>query len=90
MARIYAHEVHFYTHFDDTGKRSEYVFPRGEWREVPDDVAEILVKAHPQKLVRLGPGEDRPPEPEPPEPYQTAVMSEPPADRMARPRTRRK
>lgn len=82
MPRVYAVETHEYTHFDEKGRRFEYVFPRGQWREVPDEVASVVCGAHPQKLVILGSGEDRPSEPE----YATTEVAEPPADRMARPR----
>ena len=58
MARLYAHAVHYYTHFGE--RQQEYVLPAGEWREVPDDVADILCAVHPQKFVRLQPNENRP------------------------------
>jgi hypothetical protein len=96
MARLFAHWTHQYTHFDDRGRRTEYVIPGGEWREVPQDVADMLAAAAPQKLVILGSGEDKPGqavaaaeaagETDEPEAYETREVEEPEADRMARPK----
>lgn len=92
MARLFAHWTHYYTHFDEKGRRVEYVFPAGEVREVPQDVADLLTAAHPQKLVILGAGEDRPGQAAvavaEPEAYETREIEEPEADRMATPKRR--
>lgn len=78
MARVYANASHYYTHFTDQGG-AEYRWPANGWREVPDDVADIVCAAHPQKLVRLKPGEDRPAENKPVEPEPVAeTVAEPP------------
>lgn len=97
MARVFAHATHYYTHFNERGTRVEYVFPAGEAREVPDDVAIILTAAHPQKLVILGAGEDRPGQAEEaavavaePESYETREIEDPETDRMMKPRRSRR
>lgn len=97
MARLFAHWTHQYTHFTETGRRVEYVIPGGEWREVPQDVADKLAAAAPQKLVILGPGEDKPgqaavalAEIAEPEGYETREIEAPGADRMAKPRRKRR
>ena len=90
MARVYARWNHYYTHFDEKGRRTEYVFPAGEWREVPDDVARLVTTAAPEKLVILNAGEDRPPKPEAPAGYETREVEMAPSDRMARPKRARR
>ena len=55
MARVYAFEMHNYTHCQQAAPvRVDYVFPKGEVRVVPDDVARVVCGAHPQKLKLLG------------------------------------
>lgn len=89
MARLFAHWTHYYTHFDEKGRRVEYIIPAGEVREVPQDVAALLTAAHPQKLVILAPGEDRPGQVEAVvAAYETREIEEPEADRMATPKRR--
>ena len=88
MARLYARWTHYYTHFDEKGRLIEYVFPAGEAREVPDDVAALLTAAHPQKLVSLRPGEEKPAEEQAPDVYETREIEEPQGDRMMKPKRR--
>ena len=55
MARVYAFETHDYTHCQGAAPiRVDYVFPKGEVRVVPEDVARVVCGAHPQKLKLLG------------------------------------
>lgn len=81
MARVFANASHQYTHFEGGGR--VYGFNAGEWCEVPDDVADVVCAAHPEKLVRLKPGENRPVEPEPvAEPAAEPVAEKPPKPKI--------
>lgn len=47
MRKVFAHRLHSYA---DRAKHVDYGFPPGIWREVPDEVAEIVLAGHPAKL----------------------------------------
>ena len=74
MARLFAQTTHIY---EDLASHRHWWIPAGEWREVPDDIAEFLVANHPKKLRIL------PPEGET---FRTVEVVSPPIDRQMRPR----
>ena len=47
MAKVYAKSLHIY---EDRATHRHWWIPAGEWREVPDDIAEFMVTNHPEKL----------------------------------------
>ena len=47
MAKVYAKTLHIY---EDRATHRHWWIPAGEWREMPDDIAAMQVKAHPEKL----------------------------------------
>jgi hypothetical protein len=80
---VYAHAYHEYI---DRARRVSYVIRPGRCRELPDDLARLLLQAHPQKLCDVtdeaDPGEHRCALTL----YDTTVITEPPVDRAMRPR----
>ena len=50
MAKVYAKSLHIY---EDRATHRGWWIPAGEWREVPDDIAEFMVSNHPEKLSIL-------------------------------------
>ena len=52
---VYAYETHIY---DDLSGKIRYNFPKGEVRDVPNDVALLLIGAHPTKLRRADGDDD--------------------------------
>lgn len=77
MARVFAYASHQYVHTDDRGRQIAYGWSANGWREVPDDVANVVCAAHPDKLVRLGPGENKPGENRPGENRPQEPVAEP-------------
>ena len=62
MARVFAfatHRVQWQTK-PPRGPLEPYIFPQGEARDTPDDLAEYVTGAHPQKLRILADGEPLP------------------------------
>ena len=47
MRKVFAHWTHSY---EDRARHILYVTPGGRWREMPDEIAEMLLQAHPTKL----------------------------------------
>lgn len=75
MPRVYANAAHTYTHYTERGG-AEYRWPANGWRDVPDEVADVVCTAHPDKLVRLKAGENKPGE-RTPEPVAEPVVETP-------------
>ena len=72
MAKLYAETLHIY---EDRENKRHWWIPAGEWREVPDDIAKMLVEAHPTKLRILV---------EEQQIYPTTQIEAPPVNRQMR------
>ena len=80
--RLRAHQSHRYYH---RASRLLYLFATGEEKNVPDDVARLLLESHPQKFSLVGTGGPNMAESGGPgvEPLVAAV-EDAPQDRMVR------
>ena len=84
--KVFAHAHHTY---EDRATKRIYTIPGGEWRDLPDEVGNYIVGAHPGKLCDVT-GEANPDEHTCPltgSPlYERRDIQEPPQDTMATPR----
>lgn len=74
MAKVYAKTLHIH---EDRATHRHWWIPAGEWRDVPDDIAEFMVANHPDKLRIL---EDSP------QTIRNTEVSAAPVDREMKPR----
>jgi len=83
--KVFAHALHSY---EDRATHTVYMIPAGRWRELPDEVGQLLLSVHSKKLCDVS-NEENPDNhtcalTEEAPVYDRRDIQEPPMDTMAR------
>ena len=86
--KLFAHLFHIY---EDRPNKITYSLPAGEWREIPDEIANYILEAHPGKLCDVTSesnptGHSCPKDKEAERFYSHRMIEQVPQDTMMKPR----